>query len=1059
MEEELSENELEGRMFAMLHYADDTKTNVGLNQKDTNSVGNVTHSGKRYWHNNSEQNTPYQKTNTLKEPAAEAKKNFVENVTNSSRGQQYWHNREQNTIYQKINSPKEPSTETKNILVIQHNKDDGNNSSTQDLSIFQQPVSENIKKTVEILENDELNRVVELESSDEDEVIEVALPPKPTITIESSDEDTVAISIGSAEKKSIEKHQDNKTGSNRETASPVPSVVSSISDEFIRGDCIALNISSKHANNESFDFSLHGADLLCQTPTRKKKKKRNKDTSTPNTTPVISTPIAVDECFATPKSKAKNKRQRTKSYKVTGKSVPNPDVYDSDSNQSTNEGNKNPNPYSVTDKSLPNIDVYESDSNPLEIVKDSLDVVSVNNEVTTNSSSTECMTIAPKSTKKNNTDSSHTINKTVIDLTEPDITNSPINENIVMGNVTGFTNVDQFDENSPVRDLITCGSTKIPAILNEDLDFDNLKGITRVCKRRRYSLTTLRAEMEKFYNESWGGEEFNHREIQKNMSRDKNLWHIDPKDRMPSMSKRKTACSYCNRVGHRDDMCRMKPAVCFMCGSSGHFEPRCPRKICVNCGSPNYMYSTMCRNCSNWHTIRCIECGQNGHPASHCPDLWRRYHNTINLDKPLEENRQIKKHYQSFCSGCTRRGHFVHTCRISLPFSGLPINSPYVAVYRPVYSPICNNNFTQNTPNQGNKQNKRNVQQDSNVTSVSTPRNDSLKRQSKSPVNHDTHVNKKKNSGTPDDTEINQRTKSPINNNTSLQKKNLQNKEQTTTIHSDSTEPNKNKAAIVEENQPMLKKAPDFISISSENHDKLGQIIQDNEVSDTSDVVTSARIYIPNEIVEKLKTEEGDLWMKEAIKKNNVSLETDNITFYLSIKGAVGNQEAFQAELLDWIGTKHNKQRAISDSEADVTQESITEQSVMSKDIPKNRNNVLRKLNRAFETLKSDLGDPMALYRELVYLQNRHQQLLKQKFISPQQLSNNKNNINTMLKKLNMVLLGQAGLADGLGHITALHVLQEKLINFRQKHIPTTMREKIDRVQEYKSRVETEGQK
>ncbi|XP_045772443.1 uncharacterized protein LOC123872284 [Maniola jurtina] len=1012
MEEELSENELEGRMYAMIHYVDETQANIGLDQKEIKIVDNVQHSGlRRYWHNTIEQKTPYQKINTPKEP---------------------------------VKAP-----ETKNVLDTSQHKKNESVSSSPDLSIFQQPVPNNIRKTVEILENEDLNRVFELVSSDEDEVIEVALPPKPTITIESSDEDTVAISISSAEKKAIEKQQESKTGNREVTSSPVPSVVSSVSDEFIRGDCIALNISSKHANSQSFDFSLHGADLLGQTPTRKKKKKRNKDTSTPNITPVNSTPIPVDECFATPKSKAKNKKQRTKSYRVSEKSIPDPDVYDSDSNQSTNEGNKNPNPISIPDKSLPVTDVNESDqSNQLEVIKDTSVVVNVDQEAENNSVSTESsITTTPKATKKN-TDTlitkNNTSNKSVIDLTKPDENNITIDENIVMGNVSGFSELDSYDENTPTHDdPPKCGSTKIPAILNEDLDFDNLKGNNRVCKRRRYSLTTLRAEMEKFYNESWGGEDFNHREIQKNMSRDKSLWVIDPKDRMSSLTKRKITCNYCNRVGHRDDTCRLKPPVCFMCGSTGHYEPRCPRKICVNCGTPNHMYSRMCRNCSNWGTIQCAECGQNGHPSSHCPDLWRRYHNTINLDMPLTENHQLKKHHQIYCSGCTRRGHLIHNCRVTLPFSGLPINSPYVAVYRPVYSPICNNSLSINNPNQGNKQYKRNVTQDPNLSSESTPRNQQLKRHSKSPVNHDTHLNKKKNLGTSGGTEIRQSTKSPINNSNSLQKKNSQNKEQPAITNKDTTETNKNaETALAEENEA-TDKAPDFIPITSENHDKQGQIIQDNEVSDTSDVVTSARIYIPKEIVEKLKTEEGGTWMKEAIKKNNVTLESDIITFYISIKGTVGNQEAFQTELRDWISTKQNKERAVSESEADVTQESITDQSLMSNDIPKNRNNVLRKLNKAFETLKTDLGDPKTLYRELVYLQNRHEQLLKGKAISPQKLSNNRSNINGMLRKLNMVLIGQAGLADGSRHLSELHLLHEKLTNFRQKNIPTTLREEI----------------
>ncbi|CAG4954038.1 unnamed protein product [Colias eurytheme] len=59
-----------------------------------------------------------------------------------------------------------------------------------ELSIFQQPVSKNL--TIEILDIDDDCHVVDIQSSDEDEVIEVPLPPKPIITIESSDEDEVS---------------------------------------------------------------------------------------------------------------------------------------------------------------------------------------------------------------------------------------------------------------------------------------------------------------------------------------------------------------------------------------------------------------------------------------------------------------------------------------------------------------------------------------------------------------------------------------------------------------------------------------------------------------------------------------------------------------------------------------------------------------------------------------------------------------------------------------------------------------------------------------------------
>ncbi|CAH0405169.1 unnamed protein product [Chilo suppressalis] len=594
----------------MLHYVDETQPSVdNANQNTTvKFVENVPRSTfRRYWRSSGDQPTNPQTVNTPKEGVP------AQNVSNLPTS-----NKNNNNINMDP-KPKEEKSGTPKILPA------------ADLSIFQL-APRILKKTIEILETE--NHTMLLDSSDEDEVVEVKLPPKPTITIESSDEDEVCI-IDKQDSipRTVTENTILNTGNREVSASPVPSVVSSVSDEFIRGDCIALNISSKNQGNHSFDFSLHGSDLLGQeTPTKKKKKNKSKETatSTPtNTAQEKSTktnsPTIADTCFATPKSKAKNKKQKSKSYVVTEISVPNADVYDSDSNQSVIDSNKKQVAYSVTEKSFPNTDVYESDSSQSETCKKS----KTDNIVGSSESLISLDLSEIESNIMNNS------NCSIVDLTESDnyitLDSTGITESIEMGNVTGFQESEDYGDDPIIHgdNAPKLGSTKVPQILFENLDFDNLKGKDKVCKGRRYSLTTLRAEMEKFYNESWGGEDFNHREIQKYMSRDKNLWVIDPKDRMPTLSKRKAICNYCNRSGHRDDTCRMKPPVCYMCGSTGHYEPRCPSKICVNCGSPNHMYSSMCRNCAWWARITCAECGQRGHPTTHCPDLWRRYHNTV----------------------------------------------------------------------------------------------------------------------------------------------------------------------------------------------------------------------------------------------------------------------------------------------------------------------------------------------------------------------------------------------------------------------------------------------
>ncbi|KAJ2948201.1 hypothetical protein O0L34_g10011 [Tuta absoluta] len=1004
MEEELNENELEERFYSMLHYVDDSQANVTTNQDALKIIENAPRSTlRRYWRTSGDHtaatplNTPFQKVNTPKEapkPPTEDPKPKAEKPTH---------------VVEPL--PKH-------------------------LSLFNSPVPKDIKKTIEILENDD-DDVVELQSSDEDEVIEVALPPKPTITIESSDDEEIPLHDTPTKTKQAVPLEKSSCGEREISASPVPSIVSSVSDEFIRGDCIALNISSHHPDNPKFDFSLHGADILGSTP-KKKKRKKNKEsaTSTPISVESTQNNIVVDTCFATPKSKTKNKKQRNKSYVVKETSIPNADVYDSDSNQSTIDINKSQNSYVVSEKSLPFADVYETDSNPSETPRPATQKASNDNDV----DSSDCSISLDKSheaTPKNTKKDTLQITGVTIDLTDNVPDNEHIEENIIMGNVTGFTESEDYEEPVTTDQNIVpkFGSTKVPAILYENLDFDNLKGKEKVCKNRRYSLTTLRAEMEKFYNESWGGEDFNHREIQKNMSRDKSLWAIDPKDKMASFNRKRynVTCNYCNRPGHRDDTCRLKPPVCFMCGNSGHMEPRCPSKICVNCGSPNHMYSTMCRNCCNWGRVRCAECGQPGHPPTHCPDLWRRYHNTTDITAYLEENRFTKKHNQMFCSGCTRRGHLVHTCRLSLPFSGLPINSPYVSLYRPVYAPLPDTNLPD-----GNRTKQIKNFQDSTVDSATTPsRNENNKRLSKSPCVHETHVNKKRNTSMSDILEATPKQQRPEQ---QRKRSQSQSKEPAEESVKENIEKQQQKATF-----ETVEKAPDFIPIFSNNHDKKGRVIQDNEVSDTSDVVTSARIYVTPDVIDKLKTDDGVAWLNETCKKLQVVIEKIDNKLFLSIKGKVGDQETFQVMIRDWAKDRANIGHDDSHNDADssvLQPASVTEKSLID-NIPKSKYNALRHINRALKSLEKDVGEPNGLYKELNYLQNRHHKLLNAKVISGTQLENSRNHINAILKKLNMVLLGQAGLAGGSKHIKALHVLQTKLVNCRDKTISNQLRQDI----------------
>lgn len=524
--QELNEHDLEERLYAMLHHVDETQNNVNQTTSNQIDATQLFENGprstiRRYWRTSAETN-PHSKVNTPN-PHVKVNNNPYVKVNTSNA---HVKDNTLKPITPVINNTISKTDDT--IPKEEKSKSPTPPPSVVDLSIFQSPIPQNAKKVIEIIDHeDENNRQVVLESSDEDEVVEVALPPKPTITIESSDDDDELSIVKpySVSKTSSKQNDKSKDIDRAISASPVPSVVSSVSDDFIRGDCIALNISSRQPDNPSFDFSLHGSDMIINTPSKKKRKRKNKEALT-------STPIAAaksanqpQECFATPKSKAK-KKKKAKTSTVIQKSVSAPEIDDFDSDQSIIYVNNTKNSYAVTEKSLPSADVYESDSNQSEVQVQIKETSSAQTKEDTASSDSSVERNTSLMTANNNSEQFITCDS-IVDLTDNDnfitIDNTGISESIVMANVIGFSESDYSgDENQVLGNNDNVSkyvSSKVPSILNADLDFDNLKGTEKFCKKRRYSLTTLRVEMEKFYNESWGGEDFNHREIQKNMSR------------------------------------------------------------------------------------------------------------------------------------------------------------------------------------------------------------------------------------------------------------------------------------------------------------------------------------------------------------------------------------------------------------------------------------------------------------------------------------------------------------------------------------------------------------
>ncbi|KAL4720832.1 hypothetical protein ACJJTC_005568 [Scirpophaga incertulas] len=109
-------------------------------------------------------------------------------------------------------------------------------------------------------------------------------------------------------------------------------------------------------------------------------------------------------------------------------------------------------------------------------------------------------------------------------------------------------------------------------------------------------------------------------------------------------------------------------------------------------------------------------------------------------------------------------------------------------------------------------------------------------------------------------------------------------------------------------------------------------------------------------------------------------------------------------------------------------------------DIPRKKETVLRILKTSLAALDDDLGDPMVLHQELIYLQTKHQDLRKQKVVNPQQLNTNREEINRVTKETEHDKIGKAGLADGSNHVKELHDMLDKLTNCKYNKLGKVIR-------------------
>ncbi|KAJ8683189.1 hypothetical protein QAD02_018981 [Eretmocerus hayati] len=236
-------------------------------------------------------------------------------------------------------------------------------------------------------------------------------------------------------------------------------------------------------------------------------------------------------------------------------------------------------------------------------------------------------------------------------------------------------------------------------------------------------------KMKSFYNDSWGGENFDIDELKKQMSSDPKKWYIlaDDLALLGRQTKRYfgIVCSRCHKNGHRTQQCpeTFKMPVCHMCGAAGHRETACPHKTCLSCGKKSNMYRKTCGYCERF---TCTRCKSYGHLQETCPDLWRRYHHTIkNLaaDIPTNIRSVMKPQRELSCCNCAKRGHDSYSCH-KLRWSQHFPNPSNVANYngpaytlsddcrskRPCLSPVESRTVMNETPRlQFEKPNRPNV--------------------------------------------------------------------------------------------------------------------------------------------------------------------------------------------------------------------------------------------------------------------------------------------------------------------------------------------------------------
>nr|CAD7202908.1 unnamed protein product [Timema douglasi] len=187
------------------------------------------------------------------------------------------------------------------------------------------------------------------------------------------------------------------------------------------------------------------------------------------------------------------------------------------------------------------------------------------------------------------------------------------------------------------------------------------KKIRKKKEKRSNALTNV--EEERLFIEA--NEHFNHTVLQDQMSNDIALWRVQPSDYATTTKSRfsKLRCHNCKELGHVVSRCTTptKKILCIMCGRQGHTYTRCRDIICLK--------AVGCDHCRTIK-VQCHFCRSMDHLKNACPEVWRRYHSTVEdyieqFDPPPA---LYKPNSELSCPNCTRKGHKFEDCKMSIPF-------------------------------------------------------------------------------------------------------------------------------------------------------------------------------------------------------------------------------------------------------------------------------------------------------------------------------------------------------------------------------------------------------